>query len=95
MRFIIVNYPMIGRSWGNDPIEKRADYQSNTMIFYSLGKNNNNFMQTTIVFLLTNTGKKTAVEEDVWQAVSFPRGENETFRYLRKSTDDQLTSSIK
>lgn len=52
-------------------------------------------MQTTIVFLLTNTGKKTAVEEDVWQAVSFPREENETFRYLRKSTDDQLTSSIK
>lgn len=65
------------------------------MIFYSLGKNNNNFMQTTIVFLLTNTGKKTAVEEDVWQAVSFPREENETFRYLRKSTDDQLTGSIK
>ena len=52
-------------------------------------------MQTTIVFLLTNTGKKTAVEEDVWQAVSSPREENETFRYRRKSTDDQLTSSIK
>ena len=52
-------------------------------------------MQTTIVFLLTNTGKKTAEEEDVWQAVSFPREKNETFRYLRKSTDDQLTSPIK
>ena len=65
------------------------------MIFYSLGKNNNNFMQTTIVFLLTNTGKKTAEEEDVWQAVSFPREKNETFRYLRKSTNDQLTSPIK
>lgn len=42
-------------------------------------------MQTTIVFLLTNTGKKTAVEEDVWQAVSFPREENETFVICEKA----------
>ena len=64
------------------------------MIFYSLGKNNNNFMQTTIVFLLTNTGKKTAVEEDVWQAVSFPREENETFRYLRKSWQVEISWQV-